>query len=69
MCPCNAEVVGLHRYDRDDLLDELRASSSASRPGEFDPNEQFGDRDRGNRNIIVVSDQVIERKTFSLGCN
>jgi hypothetical protein len=69
MCACNAEVVGLHRYNRDDALNELRASCSASRPGEFDPNEQLGDRDRGNRNIVVVSDQLIEPKTLSLGGN
>jgi hypothetical protein len=61
MRSCNLEVVRLGRDRYKDSLDE-RASRSALLPlRELDADEELGGRNRRNRHVVFIGDQLVER--------
>jgi hypothetical protein len=61
---------GVIDHDRDEashVIDESLAATSAPSIDQFDADEQLGDGDRGDGDLIVVSDGIIEREARAVG--
>jgi len=57
------DVVVLHRNGVENLPHERFACRSAHVVSEFDANQQFRRRDRGDSNIVAVADEPAEAAT------
>jgi hypothetical protein len=64
--PRNVEVVGLGGDLREEAF-YVGASRSAAAPvGEFDADEQLGRADRGDRDVVLILDQLAEPRLAAL---
>ena len=55
-----AEVVAQDRKTRDQLVEERSPRRAAFAGGDLDSDAEFGDRDRGDRGLVVVGNQSVE---------
>ena len=60
MCSSDVEVVADNGYVVDDVVQERTSRLSAHAGGDLDPHSEFGDRDRSDRNLIIVGNQCVE---------
>ena len=67
MSPCDVDVIGEDGDGRDDVRHEPLPVSSGAARRHLHTDFQLGDRDGGDRHVIVVSDQFVELGAGSLG--
>lgn len=65
--PGDLEIVRLDRDGREDVIDEAGPSLLPLAVREFDPDEEFRCRDRGDGHVVVVRDDRIEGGRRALG--
>src|SRR5581483_8718744 len=65
----DSEVVDLDGVEREHALYELGALLPAPCIGALDADQQLGRRNRGDRDVVLVVDQLVERETIALGCD
>jgi len=63
----NCEVVADDRQAVDDVIEELAPRTSTLAGRELDSDAEFGDRDRCNGGLVVVTDQVVEIERCAFG--
>jgi hypothetical protein len=54
------EVVVLDRDRSDDRVDQRLPTRPVGLVGQLDPHQQLGDGDRGDDDVVLVTDQVVE---------
>ena len=60
--PGDVEVIGLDRDRVQYGRDERGATPTSLAVGQLDPDRQLGRGDRGDRNVILIADQRLERR-------
>jgi hypothetical protein len=64
--PSNWEVVGLHRDRGQQRVHERSAGRFVAAIGELDADQQFGGGDRGDHDVVLVGDDLLDRGRRSL---